>query len=66
MPPRAGRLTPWKIIMTVATSPRIALPAMPGLSFGGALLVAVIGFLTLVDLFATQAILPPLAIDYGV
>lgn len=39
---------------------------MPGLSFGSALLVAVIGFLTLVDLFATQAILPALAVDYGV
>ena len=30
------------------------------------LLIAIIGFLTLVDLFATQAILPTLAKDYGV
>jgi predicted MFS family arabinose efflux permease len=37
-----------------------------GLSFGSWLLIAVIGFLTLVDLFATQAILPSLAEHYGV
>lgn len=40
--------------------------ARPGLSFQSSLLIAVIGFLTLVDLFATQAILPSLAADYGV
>ena len=39
---------------------------MPGLSAGRSLLIAVIGFLTLVDLFATQAILPTLAQSYGV
>ena len=41
-------------------------PAMPGLSVQRSLLIAVIGFLTLVDLFATQAILPSLAQSYGV
>ena len=39
---------------------------MPSLSAGRSLLIAVIGFLTLVDLFATQAILPSLAQSYGV
>jgi YNFM family putative membrane transporter len=39
---------------------------MPGLTAGRSLLIAVIGFLTLVDLFATQAILPSLAQSYGV
>ena len=39
---------------------------MPRLSAGRSLLIAVIGFLTLVDLFATQAILPSLAQSYGV
>lgn len=38
----------------------------PGLSAQRSLLIAVIGFLTLVDLFATQAILPSLAQSYGV
>jgi predicted MFS family arabinose efflux permease len=38
----------------------------PGLSLQQSLLIAVIGFLTLVDLFATQAILPSLAQVYGV
>lgn len=38
----------------------------PGLSLSESLLIAVIGFLTLVDLFATQAILPSLAKAYGV
>jgi predicted MFS family arabinose efflux permease len=38
----------------------------PGLSFRESLLIAVIGFLTLVDLFATQAILPSLAKIYAV
>ena len=37
-----------------------------GLSAHRSLLIAVIGFLTLVDLFATQAILPSLAASYGV
>jgi MFS transporter, YNFM family, putative membrane transport protein len=41
-------------------------PSMPGLSPGRSLLIGVIGFLTLVDLFATQAILPSLAVEYGV
>ena len=41
-------------------------PPMPGLSAGRSLLIAVIGFLTLVDLFATQAILPSLAQSYEV
>ena len=41
-------------------------PTMPGLSPARSLLIAVIGFLTLVDLFATQAILPSLAVEYGV
>jgi MFS transporter, YNFM family, putative membrane transport protein len=50
--------------------PDIAYPAQilrpPGLSLRQSLLIAVIGFLTLVDLFATQAILPSLAQAYGV
>ena len=50
--------------------PDIAHPAIastpPGLSLQRSLLIAVIGFLTLVDLFATQAILPSLAVSYGV
>ncbi len=41
-------------------------PPMPRLSAGRSVLIAVIGFLTLVDLFATQAILPSLADAYGV
>lgn len=41
-------------------------PATPALSPGRSLLIAVIGFLTLVDLFATQAILPGLAAEYSV
>lgn len=41
-------------------------PPLPTLSPARSLLIAVIGFLTLVDLFATQAILPSLAIEYGV
>ena len=43
-----------------------AMPPMTGLSPSRSLLIAVIGFLTLVDLFATQAILPSLAEAYGV
>jgi MFS transporter, YNFM family, putative membrane transport protein len=38
----------------------------PGLAAHQSLLIAIIGFLTLVDLFATQAILPSLAKSYGV
>ena len=38
----------------------------PGLTHRQSVLIAVIGFLTLVDLFATQAILPNLAQIYGV
>jgi len=38
----------------------------PGLTLQRSALIAVIGFLTLVDLFATQAILPSLATHYGV
>jgi len=45
---------------------RHIVPPMPRLSAGRTLLIAVIGFLTLVDLFATQAILPSLAQIYGV
>lgn len=41
-------------------------PMTAGLSIHRSLLIAVIGFLTLVDLFATQAILPSLAAAYGV
>lgn len=41
-------------------------PPMPTLSPGRTLLIAAVGFLTLVDLFATQAILPSLAVEYGV
>ena len=41
-------------------------PEPAGLSAYRSLLIAVIGFLTLVDLFATQAILPSLAASYGV
>ena len=51
--------------MNHAAAPAIT-PAMPTLSPGRALLIGVIGFLTLVDLFATQAILPSLAAVYGV
>jgi predicted MFS family arabinose efflux permease len=50
--------------------PDIAYPATlatrPGLTLRQSLLIAVIGFLTLVDLFATQAILPSLAKVYAV
>ena len=42
------------------------LATRPGLTLRQSLLIAVIGFLTLVDLFATQAILPSLAKVYGV
>ena len=49
---------------TVAS--QIIAPPKPGLSPGRSALIAVIGFLTLVDLFATQAILPSLAVEYGV
>lgn len=38
----------------------------PRSTFGHSLTIALIGFLTLVDLFATQAILPSLALRYGV
>ena len=41
-------------------------PEPAGLSANRSLLIAVIGFLTLVDLFATQAILPSLAASYRV
>lgn len=41
-------------------------PGLPALSAARSLLIGVIGFLTLVDLFATQAILPSLAAEYGV
>lgn len=41
-------------------------PAIPGLSLRRSVLIAVIGFMTLVDLFATQAILPSLAAAYEV
>jgi len=51
--------------MNHATATAIASP-LPALSPGRSLLIAVIGFLTLVDLFATQAILPSLAVEYGV
>lgn len=50
--------------MEIAAHPGTSIPA--GLSPGRSLLIAVIGFLTLVDLFATQAILPSLAVHYGV
>src|SRR3954447_643970 len=48
------------IAYTAAIAPK------PGLTLRQSLLIAVIGFLTLVDLFATQAILPSLARAYGV
>ena len=51
--------------MSTAPSQAIA-PAIPRLSPARSLLIAVVGFLTLVDLFATQAILPSLATEYGV
>lgn len=44
----------------------LTLPRPMGLSLRQSMLIAVIGFLTLVDLFATQAILPSLAKAYGV
>jgi predicted MFS family arabinose efflux permease len=47
-------------------SASVIAPAVPALSPARSLLIGVIGFLTLVDLFATQAILPSLAIEYGV
>lgn len=43
-----------------------ATPQTPGLPLSRSLLIGAIGFLTLVDLFATQAILPSLAVSYGV
>ena len=46
-------------VSAIAASP-------PALSPARSLLIGVIGFLTLVDLFATQAILPSLATEYGV
>jgi len=51
--------------MNHAPASAIAAP-LPTLSPGRSLLIAVVGFLTLVDLFATQAILPSLAAEYGV
>ena len=51
--------------MNHASASAIAAP-LPTLSPGRSLLIAVVGFLTLVDLFATQAILPSLAAEYGV
>jgi len=51
--------------MTQLSTQAITLP-LPNLSPGRALLIGVIDFLTLVDLFATQAILPSLAAIYGV
>ena len=51
--------------MSTAPTQAIAVPP-PGLSLANSLLIGVIGFLTLVDLFATQAILPSLAAEYGV
>ena len=48
----------------IALAAQITQP--PGLSLQQSLLIAVIGFLTLVDLFATQAILPSLAKVYDV
>jgi len=51
--------------MNHASSSIIA-PTLPRLSPARSLLIGVIGFLTLVDLFATQAILPSLAVIYGV
>lgn len=50
--------------MNQAVIPAVAMP--PSLSARRSLLIGVIGFLTLVDLFATQAILPSLAVIYGV
>lgn len=47
-------------------SSSIVAPMLPRLSPARSLLIGVIGFLTLVDLFATQAILPSLAVIYGV
>jgi len=44
----------------------LTIPRPMGLSLRQSTLIAVIGFLTLVDLFATQAILPSLAKAYGV
>ena len=51
--------------MSTAPSQAIVTP-VPGLTPARSLLIGVIGFLTLVDLIATQAILPSLAIEYGV
>src|SRR5512147_297478 len=63
--PRAGRHPFQDFAMTDIARAAIAHePA--GLSANRSLLIAVIGFLTLVDLFATQAILPSLAQSYGV
>jgi MFS transporter, YNFM family, putative membrane transport protein len=51
----------------MSTAASHAAPApLPALSPGRSAFIAVIGFLTLVDLFATQAILPGLAAEYGV
>jgi len=48
------------------TDVAITVPRPAGLSFRSSILIGVIGFLTLVDLFATQAILPSLAEAYRV
>ncbi|MBA3812486.1 MAG: MFS transporter [Caulobacteraceae bacterium] len=50
--------------MTLAASPEIA--AMPARRVPRTTIVGLVGFLTLVDLFATQALLPTLAKTYGV
>ncbi len=44
---------------------QISAPSISGI-FGTPVMIGLIGFLTLVDLFATQAILPTLAKEYGV
>src|SRR5687767_3458487 len=44
-----------------ADTPHLRARALPR-----SLVIGLIGFLTLVDLFATQAILPSLAVEYGV
>ncbi len=52
--------------MLTTISPVMAAPALGNAAAPRALVIGLIGFLTLVDLFAAQAILPPLVETYGV
>src|SRR5918995_3760151 len=53
-------------IFQAAAKPELAPAIPPNTATLRSVIIGVIGFLTLVDLFATQAILPSLAKTYGV